>query len=266
MISDGNNGMVMPVGPMYGAGYGGGNGAFGGDWSSWILLFLIAMMFGNNGWGNNGNSGANGQFPWLLASGQRTDDNVQAGFNQAATAGQLTAIQNSINTGFANAEVANCNRALTDLQANYQAQLNNLTGLNNVSMGLQNCCCENRQSIADLKATILQEGCADRNAVQNALRDVLTAQQAGIQSIKDQMCADKIDAKNEKIAELQQQLNFANLMSSQNAQTAAIQAGQRALANEVEQYVRPTPNPAYIVQNPNCCYNQTGCGCGSFVA
>ena len=141
MISDGNNGMVMPVGPMYGAGYGGGNGALGGDWSSWILLFLIAMMFGNNGWGNNGNSGANGQFPWLLASGQRTDDNVQAGFNQAATAGQLSSIQNSINSGFANAEVANCNRALTDLQANYQAQLNNLNGLNNVSMGLQNCCC-----------------------------------------------------------------------------------------------------------------------------
>lgn len=264
MISDGNN-LVMPVGPMYGVGNG-GNCGFGGDWSSWILLFLIAMMFGNNGWGNNGGNGANGQFPWLLASGQRTDDNVQAGFNQAATANQLSAIQSSLNTGFANAEVAGCNRALENLQASYQAQLNNLNSLNGISMGLQNCCCENRAAIADLKSAILQEGCADRNAINNALRDVLTANQAGIQSIKDQLCSDKIDAKNEKIAELQQQLNFANLMASQNAQTATIQAGQRALANEVEQYVRPTANPAYIVQNPNCCYNQSGCGCGNFVA
>lgn len=43
-----------------------------------------------------------------------------------------------------------------------------------------------------------------------------------------------------------------------------IQAGQRALANEIEQYVVPTPRPAYVVQNPNCCATQTfGCGCGA---
>ena len=42
------------------------------------------------------------------------------------------------------------------------------------------------------------------------------------------------------------------------------QAGQRALANEIEQYVLPTPRPAYVVQNPNCCGQQTfGCGCGA---
>jgi hypothetical protein len=40
-----------------------------------------------------------------------------------------------------------------------------------------------------------------------------------------------------------------------------IMAGQRALANEIEQYVLPTPRPAYMVQNPNCCAQNTGCGC-----
>lgn len=61
---------------------------------------------------------------------------------------------------------------------------------------------------------------------------------------------------------LRTQLNMANLAASQTAQTAVIQSGQRALANEVEQYVNPTPIPAYQVANPNCCQN-FGCGCGA---
>ena len=55
----------------------------------------------------------------------------------------------------------------------------------------------------------------------------------------------------------------AGFDASQNAQTATIQAGQRTLANEIEQYVVPTAKPCYVVQNPNCCAQQTfGCGCG----
>lgn len=55
---------------------------------------------------------------------------------------------------------------------------------------------------------------------------------------------------------------YARGQASQDVQTAAIQAGQRNLANEIEQYVLPTPRPAYIVQNPNCCTGYNGCGCG----
>ena len=57
---------------------------------------------------------------------------------------------------------------------------------------------------------------------------------------------------------------YARGQASQDVQTAAIQAGQRALANEVEQYVLPTPRPAYIVANPNCCTTNTCGGCGSY--
>jgi hypothetical protein len=78
------------------------------------------------------------------------------------------------------------------------------------------------------------------------------------------MCADKIDAKNEQIAALQQQLTMSQLAASQNAQTAAIIANNEAQTNALERYLAPVPIPAYIVQNPNGCgcgYNY-GCGCG----
>lgn len=84
----------------------------------------------------------------------------------------------------------------------------------------------------------------------------------GIQSIKDQLCSDKIEQKNDTIAQLRSELMYARGQASQDVQTAAIQAGQRVLANEVEQYVSPKPIPSYLVQNPNCCTANYGCGCG----
>ena len=48
--------------------------------------------------------------------------------------------------------------------------------------------------------------------------------------ILDQMCNDKIDAKNEKIADLERQLSMAQLSASQQAQNAFIAQG---FANEV---------------------------------
>ena len=67
------------------------------------------------------------------------------------------------------------------------------------------------------------------------------------------MCQDKIDAKNEKIADLERQLTMANLAASQSAQTAAILANNEAQTTALEQYLAPVPRPAYVVQNPNCC-------------
>ena len=238
--SENGNNLVMPVGPM--GGYGNGGCGFGGDWGSWIILFLIFGMFNGNGWGNNG--GSNGQFPWLLSANQRTDDNVQAGFNQQATADKLNSISDAIcanNVASIKAaydsQIASMNQRFTDV-LNQNTQMNTLAG------NLQNCCCENRQSIANLKA------------------ELTASMLSGFQSIKDDLCQTKIEAKNDKIAELQQQLYFANLKASQNDQTSAIQAGQRALATEIEQYVNPTARPAYIVQNPNCCQQSYGgCGC-----
>jgi len=58
---------------------------------------------------------------------------------------------------------------------------------------------------------------------------------------------------------------MANLAASQGAQTAAILANNEAQTTALEQYLAPTPRPAYIVQNPNCCPQNFGCGCGCAV-
>ena len=107
------------------------------------------------------------------------------------------------------------------------------------------------------------EGCATRTANADNTAALLTAFNGGIQSIKDQLCQDKIDAKNDTISQLRSELLYARGQASQDVQTAAIQAGQRNLANEVEQYVAPRAVPAYIVQNPSCCNQVYGMSCGA---
>lgn len=244
LTDEGNGGMVMPVSPM--GGY--GNGCFGGDgW--WVILFLFALM-GNNGFGGWG--GNDGIMPYFYNS--QTQNDVNRGFADASLASQISGIQNSLNTGFANAEVAACNRTIDSMNQRFTDVLSTNAQMNNLAMSLQNCCCENRAAVADLKYTIAQEACADRAAVSE-----------GTQRILDQMCQDKIDAKNEKIAELQNQLTMANLAASQSLQTQQLMADNAAQTAALEQYLAPVPRPAYVVQNPNCCAQNYACGgCGNF--
>ena len=164
----------------------------------------------------------------------------------AALCNGFAGINASIANGFAQAEIANNARQIADMQTNFGLQSQ-----------LAQCCCDNRLASADLKYTIATENCADRTALADGLRDVLESQSAGVQRILDQMCNDKIDAKNERIADLERQLTMANLAASQSAQTAAILANNDMQTNALEQYLAPVPRPAYIVQNPN------GCGCGN---
>lgn len=205
----------------------GNNGGFGnwGDGSFWIIvLFIFALM--NGGWGGNGGFGGG----------------YQQGFDQAAVMNGLNSIQAGQCAGFANAETAANARQIADMQQMF-----------NLSTQFSNCCCENRLATANLEASLAREACANRQAVAD-----------GIQSIKDMMCQDKIDAKNEIIANLRQQMNMMQLASSQNAQTQALIANNDLQTAALEQYLAPTPRPAYIVQNPNCCQQSyyNGCGCG----
>jgi len=221
----------MPVGPAYGMG---GNDMFGGNSAWWIIILLI---FG--GWGNGFGMGGN-------------NNGIQRGFDQNAVMNGLSGIQTAISNGFQNAESSAAARQMAEMNQNFALQ-----------SSMQNCCCENRAGLADLKYTVATEACADRNAISTALRDVLEANNASTQRILDTMCQDKIDAKNETIAMLRQQLQMAELASSQNAQTAAILANNEAQTNALERYLAPTPIPAYVVQNPNCCGQNFGCGCNA---
>ena len=287
-LTDGSEtGMVMPVAPAYGS----GNNAFGGDWAWIILLILLAGggMWGN-GFGNGGFNNALGyDFPWLLNGQQGINANTNAGFNTAMLTDGITSVRDGINglstqlcgccgdistqlcngfsgvnatvnNGFAQAEIANNSRQMANMQTAFNSQTAITQGLNTVASNLQNCCCENRANIADLKYTVATENCADRAAISDGIKDILTATQAQTQAILNQLCNDKIEAKNDTIAQLRSELLYARGQASQDVQTALIQAGQRGLANEVEAYVAPRAIPAYVVQNPNCCTNMCGCG------
>ncbi len=258
------NGMVMPVAPMNGAGSGYGNGFGWGDGSFWIIvLFIFALMgnWGGNGWGNGAGNG--GMAPMFM----NTNNDIQHGFDQQAVMSGISGLNGAVINGFAGVNQALCNgfaaseasanaRQIADLQQGFANQTAITAGLTGISQGLNNCCCENRAAVADLKYTVATEACSDRAAVNEALQAVTAQNNANTQRILDQMCQDKIDAKNEKIAELQNQLTMANLAASQNAQTAQILTDNLAQTNALEQFLAPVPKPAYIVQNPN------GCNCG----
>lgn len=237
----------------------GNNNGFGnwGDGSFWIIILFLFAMFGgwnNGGFGNGGNNAAN------CGCNQ-----VQRGFDQASVMNSLSGIQSGICNGFANAESAAASRQMATMQQDFATLTAMNQGFSNLQAQQASCCCENRLAVANLGSDIAREACADRQAVSDALAATLNTVNAGIQSIKDQMCQDKIDAKNEEIANLRQQMSMMQLGASQNAQTQAIIANNDLQTAALEQYLAPTPRPAYIVQNPNCCsqnyYN--GCGCGA---
>lgn len=123
------------------------------------------------------------------------------------------------------------------------------TNLNTIAMNQQNCCCENRQAISDLKYTIAQEACETRSA-----------NSANTQAILDKLCQQEIDALKAENSRLQTEINLASLRESQTAQTAQILADNARQTVALEQYLNPVPVPAYAVANPNCCQTNS-CGC-----
>lgn len=278
-LTNGSEGFTMPVMPMgYGNGFGNGGFGFGGDQGAWWLLILLFALGGWNNGGFGGGYGNGGAVPYI------TND-VQSGFDQAAVMGGLNGITSAVSNGFAdvqqslcsgfagvnatvnngffNAETANNARQMANMQQAFANQTAMSQGFTNLASQFADCCCENRLAVCQTNNTIQNEANATRFADANNTRDIIQSQSNGIQTIMDKLCQLELDAKNDKIADLERQLTMANLAASQNVQTAQIEAGQRALANEVEQYVLPTPRPAYIVQNPSCCnQNLYGCGCG----
>ena len=223
LTDENGNGMVMPVAPMYG---GGNNGfGFGGDWA-WILLLLV--LFG--GWGNNMGGGFCGGdlYPWMNQSNQ-----ISGGFRDQMLGSQVSGIQSAITSGFGDVQTALCNgfagvnagiangfaQAEISDNARQMANMNQIFGLQSA---LQQCCCDNKAGLADLRYTVATEACADRATVNDALRDVIAANTASTQRILDQLCQDKIDAKNDTIAQLRQELLFARGKDSQDVQTAQI--------------------------------------------
>ncbi|MBQ9180334.1 MAG: hypothetical protein IJ132_05995 [Firmicutes bacterium] len=269
-LTEGSGGLSAADVAAVTGGFGNNNGFFNGDGAWWLIILLL---FANNGWGGGFGFGGGGMMPWMMGT-QTTQNDVQRGFDQSAIMGSLNGITSALSNGFANAEISRCNGNTNVLQALNTNQAAVVSGMNSLAMSLQNCCCENRAGVADLKYTVATENCADRAAVSDGIRDLMAANtantqalvnstNAGFQSIMDKICQLELDGKNQTITNLQAQLNEANRRASQNDQTAQILASQAAQTAALEQYLRPGPSPAYIVQNPNCCPQTFGCGCAA---
>ena len=81
----------------------------------------------------------------------------------------------------------------------------------------------------------------------------IAAMNAGFKGLDDKLCQMEMDAKNEKIADLQRQVEEANDMARYNGLIAAFQSSQDAQTTALEQYLHPVAIPSYNVPNPNCC-------------
>lgn len=232
-----------------GGNYGNG-GFFNGD-GIWAII-LFAMIFGRNGNGGIFGSGSGGVGDnYILATDfatiERKLDSVNSGICDATFALNNTitngffGVQNSLTQGF-----AGLNTAL--LQGNY-----------NLSSQFADCCCKTQRAIDGVNYNIATQFGSLNNTLCGLGRDIIENQNANYRAIHEELVANKIEAKNERIAEQQAQITALQLRASQEAQN-------NYLVNTLtERLGIKCPEPAYIVPNPNCCYDYkvTGFGYGN---
>ena len=234
-----------------------GGFGWGNDGAWWIVILLLF------GWGGRGFGGFGGGFSGNVGSPCATQADLAAGFNNSAVLNNLDGIENALCQGFNGVNTAllqgfaGVDNAVCTLGYNVQG------GFNALSAQLAQCCCDNRAAIADVKYTIANEGCDTRHTIYNSTRDIIDNANANSRAILDFLTQDKIAT----LTAENQSLKFA---ASQSAQNAFITANQEAQTAElIRRLGRDCPVPAYVVPNPNCCYNANvtfgnGCGCGSY--
>ena len=262
------------------------NGGFGDGSGWWIILLLLALGgyggFGGMGFGGFGGFGMGMDFmyPWLSNGQKEIMQNTNTGFDTLQLSNQIegvrdgiygisnaicsstASINSNVTNGFYNAEIAANNRAVNQMQDTWA-----------LSRQLGDCCCENRLATCQTQNIIQNEGNATRFADANNTRDIITNATSNTQAILDKLCQLELDgvkaqveAKNDRIQELNRQLSMADLRASQTAQNAFIQQG---FANEVDAlYNRlnncPVPTTPVYGRTPIfTCNNNNGCGCGN---
>ena len=226
----------VPVAPISG-----GNSGFGGFGNDWIgLIVILAILgWGGNGFGGFGFGGGNGGY-----------SEVQRGFDQNAVINKLDgltyglsdstyALTGALNSGFNGVQQTLCQ------------------GFNGISREIADCCCQTQGAIKDVRYDLATQACDTRNLIQSTTRDIIDGQNASTRAILDFLTTDKI-------ATLQAENQSLKLKASQAEQNAFITANQQAQTAElIRRLGADCPVPAYVVPNPNCCYNPFGFGYGS---
>ena len=262
-----------------------GYGGFGDGNGAWWIIILFLFMLGGGRWGNNGGyGGGNDAVPYMMT--ESTQQAVQRGFDQQGIQSGINGINSTLANGFADAAVARCNAQTNLLQTLGNNQMGlyqtlndnqnaNTAAMNQLAMNLQSCCCDNKQGIESLRYTVATEACADRQAVNNGVRDIIANQTAntqalinsqtqGFQAIQDKLCQLELDSYKQKVTDQAAEIVSLKGAISQTAQTAAlIQDNNNQTANLIRA-INPAPIPAYQVPNPvtGCCGTQNYCGCG----
>lgn len=228
-----NTGFSMPVMPAYGS-----NGGFGGGFGEDLIALIVILAVLNGGFGGFG-FGGNGGY-----------SEVQRGFDQNAVINKLDgltyglsdstyALTGALNSGFNSVQQTLCQ------------------GFNGLSREVADCCCATQGAIKDVRYDLATQACDTRNLIQSTTRDIIDGQNASTRAILDFLTTDKI-------ASLQAENQSLKLAASQSNQNAVLMAAMDANKAEILRRTgNECPIPAYVVPNPNCCYNPFGVGYGS---
>ena len=254
-----------------------GDGFGFGDGNGWwiILLFLIFGMNGwGNGWGNNGGGSLREEISYGfdmngIENGIR---GIQQGLCDGFYAQNSTMLQgfNGLNTQIAGATADLQNALCQGFNGVNTAMLQGFNGVQaqmaNDALVAQQCCCETQNLInskfCDLNYNIATQGSDTRRAIADSTRDIVDATHNDTRAILDFLTQDKIASLQSE----NQALKFAASQANQNIALGAMMDANTA--EIIRRTVTPCPVPAYVVPNPNCCYdsygyglNRSGCGC-----
>ena len=235
------------------SGYGNGNGFFGNDWA-WIVILLL-FGYGGRGFGGYGGGSGVGE-NYVLATDFATIERKLDGVNNGLCDGFYAQNTNMLN-GFAGVQQTLCqgfsgiDRSIANL-GYQQAQ----------------CCCDIKGGIKDVAygneknawtiSKQISDCCCDLEKANMQNRFDAQAYNCNTLQAIDKVGDRIIDyLANEKTQALRDE-NFALRLSASQAKQNELLLGK----------LSPCPTPAYVVPNPNCCYQPVSfntCGCnGSF--
>lgn len=221
---------------------GGRNGLLGGDGAWWIIILFLFVFcgWGGNGWSGNRGWQGTAMDGYVLTSDfaniERKIDGVNNGLCDGfyAQAQLINGTQMQMANGFAQAELSRSNQQAALMQMLYT-----------MSSQQADCCCKTQTAIQGVNYNIATQACDTRNTIQTGIRDVIENQNANARAVLDALTAQRIEAKDEKIAAQNQTIFGLQLAASQAAQNQYL-----------VQAIRPCPTPAYVVANPYCCNQQ----------
>ena len=283
MFNSSNGYSLSDIAAVTGTNNGRNGGAFGDDWA-WIIILLLCG-WGNGGWGFGGGNGGQGTVREEISYGFDMNglENGIRGIQQglcdgfyAMNTGMLNGfngIQSTLCQGFSGVNDAITQSTIADMQSDFglHTAINNATTtltaqLTGMAADNAACCCATqtaiREGFGNLSYALATQACDTRRAIADSTRDIIDSNNAGVRSILDFLTQDKIAT----LTAENQSLKFA---ASQAAQNAFITANQEAQTAElIRRLSDPCPVPAYVVPNPNCCYDARvtfGNNCGSCV-